>query len=121
MAAWALAAGVICACLPLYAQPLTPAPGQDPKPNTSQPQPAAQSHTTPADQQAAPASESPTQAPTPANGLTPNVQQRPGGGFKISSEVNLTVLRATVLDKKGRMINDLTKADFEVYEDGAPQ
>lgn len=122
LAAWALAAAVICACLSLYAQPLTPASGQDPKPGASQPQPSAQSHTAPpADQQAAPASEGSSQPPTPANGLTPNVQQRPGGGFKISSEVNLTVLRATVLDKKGRMINDLTKNDFEVYEDGAPQ
>ena len=31
------------------------------------------------------------------------------------------VVHATVLDKKGRMVNDLTQQDFRVYEDGALQ
>jgi Ca-activated chloride channel homolog len=118
LAAWAIVAGLICTRPPLYAQ----APASAQNPNASQLQTGSQSHApAPADQQAAPASESPTQGPAPANGETPHVQQRPGGGFTISSQVNLTVLRATVLDKKGRMINDLTKNDFEVYEDGTPQ
>jgi VWFA-related protein len=31
------------------------------------------------------------------------------------------VLHATVIDKKGRIVNDLSQSDFRVYEDGAPQ
>ena len=39
----------------------------------------------------------------------------------ISVDVNLVVLRASVLDKKGGFVSDLRKEDFRVYEDGAPQ
>lgn len=119
---WALAAGVIYNCSALSAHPPATLPGQDQNASASQAQTGTQSHpaTRPA-QQTAPAPETPTQGPTPANNQTPHVQQRSGGGFTISTQVNLTVLRATVLDKRGRMINDLTKNDFEVYEDGTPQ
>lgn len=41
--------------------------------------------------------------------------------YKINVDVNLVVLHATVLDKRGRSIDDLGKDDFRVYEDGAPQ
>ena len=109
LGAWVLACCLVCTCSLVEARP--PAPGQNQNPS---PPPAA------AGSQAAPVPEGPTQGPTPANVQTPRIQQG-RGGFKISTEVNLTVLRATVLDKKGRMINDLTKNDFEVYEDGTPQ
>lgn len=61
-----------------------------------------------------------TQAPSPATGPAPQVEQQ-GGGFKISAKVDLVVLRATVLDKQGHMVNDLGKDDFEVTENGVPQ
>ena len=47
--------------------------------------------------------------------------QRNGQGFTLRADVNLVVLHATVLDKKGHMINDLGRKDFEVFEDGARQ
>ncbi len=43
------------------------------------------------------------------------------GEYKIGVSVNLVVLHATVLDKKGRFVNGLTKQDFRVYEDGVRQ
>jgi Ca-activated chloride channel family protein len=61
-----------------------------------------------------------TQPPSPATGSTPQTEKQ-GGGFKISAKVELVVLRATVVDKQGRMVNDLTKDDFQVTENGAPQ
>jgi len=61
-----------------------------------------------------------SQPPAPASGQTPAVQKK-GGGFTISAKVDLVVLPATVLDKKGRMVNNLTQSDFEVYEGSVPQ
>jgi Ca-activated chloride channel family protein len=39
----------------------------------------------------------------------------------ISVDVNLVVLHATVLNRKGGFVSGLQKEDFHVYEDGAPQ
>ena len=39
----------------------------------------------------------------------------------ISVDVNLVVLHATVLDRKGGFVSGLRKEDFHVYEDGGPQ
>ncbi|MGH7869247.1 MAG: VWA domain-containing protein, partial [Candidatus Dormibacteraceae bacterium] len=47
--------------------------------------------------------------------------ERKGQGFTLRADVNLVVLHATVLDKKGHMVNDLGQKDFEVFEDGARQ
>jgi Ca-activated chloride channel family protein len=60
------------------------------------------------------------QTPQPAN------PRRPAGETKrreytINVDVNMVVLHATVLDKKGRMVNDLKQDDFRVYEDGTLQ
>lgn len=41
--------------------------------------------------------------------------------YKINVDVNLVVLHATVLDKRGRSVDDLGKDAFRVYEDGVPQ
>jgi Ca-activated chloride channel homolog len=38
-----------------------------------------------------------------------------------SVDVNLVVLHATVVDKKGGFVSDLGKQNFEVFEDGKPQ
>jgi Ca-activated chloride channel homolog len=61
-----------------------------------------------------------TQPPTPAGSQTPQIE-RQGGSFKITAKVDLVVLHATVLDKQGRMVNDLAKDDFQVFENGVPQ
>ena len=41
--------------------------------------------------------------------------------YTINVDVNLVVLHATVLDRKGRQINDLRQDSFRVYEDGVLQ
>ena len=41
--------------------------------------------------------------------------------YTISVDVNEVVVHATVIDKKGHMVNDLRQDDFHVFEDGAPQ
>jgi Ca-activated chloride channel homolog len=46
---------------------------------------------------------------------------RQDAGFKISVDVDLVVLHATVRDKKGGFVSGLPSADFQVYEDGIPQ
>jgi Ca-activated chloride channel homolog len=43
------------------------------------------------------------------------------GQFTIAVKVGLVVLHATVLDSKGIPVSGLTKADFQVFEDGIPQ
>jgi len=55
----------------------------------------------------------------PAPGTPP--LEKKGGEYKITLEVNLVVLHATVLDKRDRVVNDLKESDFKVYEDGTPQ
>ena len=41
--------------------------------------------------------------------------------YRISVDVNLVVLHATVLDRKGSFVSDLRDQDFEVYQDGVRQ
>ena len=41
--------------------------------------------------------------------------------FRISVDVDLVLLHATVRDRKGRFVTDLRKEDFQVYEDRASQ
>jgi VWFA-related protein len=60
------------------------------------------------------------QAAQPANPQTPSVEKK-GKEYTISVDVNEVVLHATVIDNKGRIVNDLGKDDFHVYEDGASQ
>ncbi len=43
------------------------------------------------------------------------------GEYTINVDVNLVVLHATVLDGKGRQVNDLRQDNFRVYEDGVLQ
>ncbi len=42
-------------------------------------------------------------------------------GFQISVNVDLVVLNATVRDRNGRLVADLTQRDFSVVEDGVAQ
>jgi VWFA-related protein len=41
--------------------------------------------------------------------------------FRISVDVSLVVLHATVTDRQGGLVTDLSEPDFEVHEDGVPQ
>jgi Ca-activated chloride channel homolog len=43
------------------------------------------------------------------------------GGFTLKRNVDEVVLNITVLDENGRLVNDLTKDDFKIFEDGVPQ
>ncbi|MGO8786230.1 MAG: VWA domain-containing protein [Terriglobia bacterium] len=60
------------------------------------------------------------QAPQPANPQTPQVEKK-NKEYTISVDVNEVVVHATVVDKKGHIVNDLKQSDFRVFEDGAPQ
>lgn len=51
----------------------------------------------------------------------PQTAQSPNAPYTIRAQVNEVVLHATVMDHKGRIVNDLREDDFHVYEDGAPQ
>lgn len=62
-----------------------------------------------------------TQPPAPGNSQTPPAQKNKAGGFTIVAKVNLVVLPATVVDAKGRLVNDLTSSDFKVYENSVLQ
>jgi VWFA-related protein len=55
------------------------------------------------------------QQPPPPTGAT----QQPGVTFK--TDVNLVEIHAVVTDERGNLVRDLTKSDFEVFEDGTPQ
>jgi Ca-activated chloride channel homolog len=53
----------------------------------------------------------------------PQTTQAPDGqaAYRVSVDVNLVVLNASVRDKTGRAVDDLRKQNFEVYEDGIRQ
>ncbi|MBB6142095.1 VWFA-related protein [Silvibacterium bohemicum] len=42
-------------------------------------------------------------------------------GFTLRRDVDEVVLNATVLEENRRLVNDLNKEDFKIWEDGAPQ
>ena len=60
------------------------------------------------------------QDPRPA-ASQPSAGEKKSREYTINVDVNMVVLHATVLDKKGRMINDLRQDNFRVFEDGVPQ
>jgi VWFA-related protein len=60
------------------------------------------------------------QATPPSSGPAPGAEKK-GKEYTINVDVSMVVLHATVLDKKGRVVNDLQPTDFRVYEDGALQ
>src|SRR5215470_13458964 len=44
----------------------------------------------------------------------------PGGGYKFIAHAQEVVLHATVVDQHSRLVTNLNKNDFTVYEDGQP-
>jgi VWFA-related protein len=56
-----------------------------------------------------------------AGGATSNNSQSPGDQSRIKVRVELVNVLTTVTDKKNRLVTDLTKDDFRIFEDGKPQ
>jgi Ca-activated chloride channel family protein len=57
-----------------------------------------------------------------AGDRTPQIKQdRDSESFRISVDVALVVLPATVIDRQGGFVSDLGEQNFEVYENGVPQ
>jgi Ca-activated chloride channel family protein len=104
--------------------PQTAQPGTSPQP--AQPQPPENQGQQPAQQ--------PGQTPEPAPAQQPAQDQQPapgapagqepdvsGGGFVFHSQAQEVVLHATVVDEKQRLITNLTRNAFQVFENGQPQ
>jgi Ca-activated chloride channel family protein len=53
--------------------------------------------------------------------VTPPSNRREQQDFRISVEVDLVVLQATVRDREGHTVMELGQRNFEVFEDGRPQ
>jgi len=51
----------------------------------------------------------------------PARQDHDSGSFRISVDVALVVLHATVTDREGDFVHNLEEQDFQVYENGVPQ
>ena len=51
----------------------------------------------------------------------PGARPRRPGSFRISVDVPLVVLHATVTDRQGCLVSNLAEPDFQVYENGVPQ
>lgn len=49
------------------------------------------------------------------------VPEKQGGGFVFRAEVEEVLLPCTVVDDKGRLVTDLTRGNFQVWEDNVPQ
>lgn len=50
-----------------------------------------------------------------------NVEKTKNGQYLIKKEVQEVVLHATVVDQRSRLVTNLNKNDFTIYEDGQPQ
>ena len=51
----------------------------------------------------------------------PRDEAEDSGSYRIAVAVDLVVLRATVRDRRGNLVPDLRRENFQVFEDGAPQ
>ena len=65
---------------------------------------------------------------TPVNTASPqapaqpgDIQKRQDGVYTMHQDVDEVLLACTVLDDKGHMVNDLSRGDFRVWEDGVAQ
>lgn len=47
--------------------------------------------------------------------------QKQASGFVLRADVDEVLLNCTVVDDKGRLVTNLDRNDFKIYEDGAPQ
>jgi VWFA-related protein len=60
-------------------------------------------------------------AQNPAGGSNSNNSQSSSDESRIKVRVELVNVLTTVTDKKNRLVTDLTKDDFRIFEDGKPQ
>jgi VWFA-related protein len=68
--------------------------------------------------------QSPSQSATPQNQTAPAGQApetNEGGVYVFKKKVDEVLLHATVVDDHNRLVTNLTRNDFSVYEDGKPQ
>ena len=49
------------------------------------------------------------------------IQKRPDGVYTMHQDVDEVLLTCAVVDQKNRLITDLSRGDFRVWEDGVPQ
>jgi Ca-activated chloride channel homolog len=101
--------------------PATQPESQAPAPQSSQPttpqQPGQQPSQTP--EPASGQQSAPDQAPS--GGAVGQEPEATGGGFVFHSQAQEVVLHATVVDEKQRLITNLTRNAFQVFENGQPQ
>jgi len=64
----------------------------------------------------------------PSNAASPLGEARPGefqkrqdGVFTMHQDVDEVLLTCAVVDEKGRLVTDLSRSDFRIWEDGVPQ
>jgi Ca-activated chloride channel family protein len=113
---------ILCIAAPLWAQS-GQAASQQPSQNQQQQQPV-QDLTPPSDAEAERATPPPppnqptdtTKMPAPLEKKNPN-----NDGYYIRKDVEEVMLYATVVDPKNRMVSNLDKNSFSVFEDGQPQ
>lgn len=101
---------------PQTQQPSSQPPAAQPQQPSSQPQPQQ-----PASSQDAPNQPGNTVQIPSQQGQPSQVERQGDEGFLIKTTVSNTVLHATVIDDKHRLVNGLTKNDFQVYENGQLQ
>ncbi len=56
-----------------------------------------------------------------AGAKQPTDVDKADGRYTLRRDVQEVVLNATVLDDQGHLVNDLTRDDFHIFEDGVPQ
>ena len=100
--------------------PLATPPGEaPPPPPTNAPATQTPTNQAPASTQAPPAGQQPAGTAGQQAGQSPEEEQN--GIYVFKAKVEEVVLHATVLDEHQRMVTDLGKTDFTIYEDGVPQ
>jgi Ca-activated chloride channel homolog len=113
---------LLISCVLCVAQSAAPAPAQS---APSQPASNSSAQTPRGAAQSAPASTPQSQSAQPLQQPESGVQQAPetneSSVFVFKKEVEEVVLHATVVDDKQRMITNLDKGAFTVYENGQPQ
>jgi VWFA-related protein len=123
---------ICCTCLPVSGQtppaqqPKAPAPARDLTVSQAQP-----SLTTDTDPILSPdVEEKAPVATNPAGGPSVPATTQPGGnrtltkegnGFVLRADVDEVLLPCTVVDDKGRLVTDLDRGNFQVWEDNVPQ
>jgi VWFA-related protein len=114
---------ILCTAAPLWAQS-GQAASQQPSQNQQQQQPV-QDLTPPSDaeaERAAPPAPPPNQPTDTTKVPAPLEKTNPkNDGYYIRKDVEEVMLYATVVDPKNRMVSNLDKNSFSVYEDGQPQ